>query len=322
MNNLKLDNPYGKLYTPYSQKELAAHKPFHEIRLDLERTIKHNFELIELTDAWIAFLQCKAERPEKSITRFLRPGRNGENDACSRLERLHEFFGQYKSGACPEFESMIKVARSTMTLLEHLRQLFNASELDDAEANIKDFFAHVTYRGKPEMAQPKFAAELKANINGFTSACVFYSKKLADKLYADEQGIKSDSQNIIEIKKEVHEVKDVAIKIKDVSIDTNKKATETQRDVKEEKTIVKRIDERTKRRGRKDVRFSIETQDKAFSLWECAKNNPKVKESCRTNATYKAAFNWYKKDFEAVGVKSEKELREALKARTLRLTRH
>ena len=77
--------------------------------------------------------------------------------------------------------------------------------------------------------------------------------------------------------------------------------------VNETRQIVKRIDARDVKRGKRQT--EIDRQDKCYELWEIGRRKEAVVKAANGKVRHGTVFNYFKRELEPMGVKSEKDFR-------------
>jgi hypothetical protein len=88
---------------------------------------------------------------------------------------------------------------------------------------------------------------------------------------------------------------------------------------KETNAVVKRIDARDVKRGKRQR--EIDRQEKCFGYWEIGRTKEAVVMSTNGKVTHKAVYDYFRSELEAIGVKSEKDFHALLRHRTKRISR-
>ena len=101
--------------------------------------------------------------------------------------------------------------------------------------------------------------------------------------------------------------------------DTDAKADELLAVAKETNAVVKRIDARDVKRGKRQA--EIDKQEMCYSYWETGRTKEAVVMSTNGKVTHKAVYDYFRSELEAIGVKSEKDFHALLRHRTKRISR-
>ena len=101
--------------------------------------------------------------------------------------------------------------------------------------------------------------------------------------------------------------------------DNDAKADELLAVAKETNAVVKRIDARDVKRGKRQR--EIDRQEKCYSYWETGRTKEAVVMSTNGKVTHKAVYDYFRSELEAIGVKSEKDFHALLRHRTKRISR-
>ncbi len=96
-------------------------------------------------------------------------------------------------------------------------------------------------------------------------------------------------------------------------------AKDTNAVVKETNKIAKRIDARDVKRGKRQS--EIDRQEKCFAYWESGRTKEAVAMAANGKVTHNAVYDYFRRELEAVGVKSAKEFHALLTCRAKRLSR-
>ena len=84
--------------------------------------------------------------------------------------------------------------------------------------------------------------------------------------------------------------------------------------------IVQRLDERGVKRGKRND--AIRTQDECYRYWELGRNKSAIVNATNAKVTYSDVFEYYKREFCALGVRSADELELQLRRRRKRISNH
>ena len=97
------------------------------------------------------------------------------------------------------------------------------------------------------------------------------------------------------------------------------KADEIMSVVKDTNKIVKRIDARDVKRGKRQA--EIDRQEKCYGYWEIGRQKEAVMTASNGKVTYAAVFNYFKRELESIGVNSAAKFKLALSRRAKRLSK-
>jgi len=89
--------------------------------------------------------------------------------------------------------------------------------------------------------------------------------------------------------------------------------------VNETRQIVKRIDARDVKRGKRQS--EIARQEKCYSYWEIGRQKEAVMKASNGKVTYEAVFDYYRRELEPIGVKSPEAFRLSINRRAKRLSK-
>ena len=84
--------------------------------------------------------------------------------------------------------------------------------------------------------------------------------------------------------------------------------------------IVQRLDERGVKRGKRNE--AIRMQDECYRYWELGRNKSAIVNATNAKVTYGDVFEYYKREFSALGVRSADELELQLRRRRKRISNH
>lgn len=84
--------------------------------------------------------------------------------------------------------------------------------------------------------------------------------------------------------------------------------------------IVQRLDERGVKRGKRND--AIRMQDECYRYWELGRNKSAIVNATNAKVTYGDVFEYYKREFSALGVRSADELELQLRRRRKRISNH
>jgi hypothetical protein len=84
--------------------------------------------------------------------------------------------------------------------------------------------------------------------------------------------------------------------------------------------IVQRLDERGVKRGKRNE--AIMVQDECYRYWELGRNKSAIVNATNAKVTYSDVFEYYKREFSALGVRSADELELQLRRRRKRISNH
>ena len=84
--------------------------------------------------------------------------------------------------------------------------------------------------------------------------------------------------------------------------------------------IVQRLDERGVKRGKRND--AIRMQDECYRYWELGRNKSAIVNATNAKVTYSDVFEYYKREFSALGVRSADELELHLRRRRKRISNH
>ena len=84
--------------------------------------------------------------------------------------------------------------------------------------------------------------------------------------------------------------------------------------------IVQRLDERGVKRGKRND--AIRMQDECYRYWELGRNKSAIVNATNAKVTYSDVFEYYKREFSDLGVRSADELELQLRRRRKRISNH
>lgn len=298
MTDEQLDQYWKELNTPYSKEELELHLQDRELKGLLEITHYNNFCLQRLAQQWIDFVNGKCERPSRNIWSYLVPGRNQVNSACDRLQQIVEEFSAREYHSIPAIPIMFFCSRSTQLLIQSLAELYYTPHLDTAESSAKDFFSILVGGSERNLTRKQLHEVLMGCVNRFVEACEANAKDLHKYLLDFINGKHPSRPATSEvIAKIAHEQKKQGVLIKKID------ETTTQLNNRDKK-----------RRNRTKATHSANELEQIHNLWITAQGHPRVKEGSKHKPSYAAALQYFAKEFHALNVRTEHDLRKALKA--------
>ena len=180
----ELDDFYKVAFTPYTEEEFAEYSKDRLIKSYLEITHAHNFELISLVRQWRDYFEGRGEKPTRKLWVLLRPGKNNDNAACSRLVEIANSFSAFEHGSTPYIPIIPLCIRSSISLVNFLDDFYFSPHILEANHHIKEFFTLIAYQGEPQMTKEAFAQQLHAEINAFIHECSCYADALGEYMFA------------------------------------------------------------------------------------------------------------------------------------------
>ena len=109
------------------------------------------------------------------------------------------------------------------------------------------------------------------------------------------------------------------IVFRSILLDRDAKADEILAVARHTNAVVRRIDARDVKRGKRQA--EIDRQDKCWALWESGRRKEAVAKAANGKVTHAAVFNYFNRELVAMGVKSAAKFSLALNRRAKRLSK-
>lgn len=316
------------LLKPYDQNDLLTHRTGRRFRTVLGHIHSENWDLIDHAVRLNDILEGKRDGLFANIAeRFIPSDKPGRNCACTYLKSLRDLVITYGEGKCPKTRVIIYASRSTVTLIDSLMTLHSTPELINAKTLAEKLFTFIAYEGEPTMSPKAYEKVISETIQEFIDLCIANAEKLS--LFLGEQAEKRREERRVReagtapaTAKEIAVISDKQTDKVVAAVNKTTKATETAA-----KQVAESVDKGAKKiaravkkpRGRKP-KFSIVTQEAAYTIHLRESKNAEVKKMGVTGAKIENEFTHAKRELIALGIKDEKSYKAALRARTKRIS--
>ena len=272
--------------------------------------IDHNIELIQAALSvrdW--YLGKTTEPPAKYMSLQLDPTTN------AAAKSLVEFCQTVKAFAPGDFPGHCHAVRelefTTKYLIKTLSGLIDSNVFCSALKQLGTFFAAISDPASSTMSRHDFEQRLDSRldllIKSFAAISRIFAQREREIVFAALPAENDTTHNKITLLAEKTDV--IAAKTTDILNVT-----------KSTRKIVGQINKRDIKRGKREQ--ETEKQEACFRYWEIGRGKSALIMGSNSKVTYKAVYDYFKREFEELGIKSAAELVKHLRRRAKRLSIH
>ena len=283
----------GDLYCRPTEIDDGAYLRIRQVR-PVERAaspiIDHNIELIETALSVRPWYRGETRlEPSAYMSIQLDPSKNS---AVSFLAKFAETVKAFPPGGFPgHCHAVRELEFTTKNLIATLATLIETTAFVNSLRGLGAFFAAISDPANMALSKHDLVQRIDAKLEQLVDSFRTISREFA--------------------------MREREILFRSIPLERDTKTEEILAVAKSTNAIVKRIDARDVKRGKRQV--EIDRQDKCFHYWEIGRKEEAVLTATNGKVTYASVFSYFKRELESIGVTTEKQFGLLLTRRLKRL---
>ena len=292
---LEQDLNDGDLYSRPTEIDDGAYLRIRQIR-PVERAaapiVDHNIKLIETAREVRPWYRGETRlEPYAYMSILLDPCRN---EAVCLLDAFAATVKAFAPGSFPgHCHAVRELEFTTKHLLNTLATLTDASAFAHPLRCLGAFFAAISDPANSTLPRHDFVQRIDAKLEQLVDSFRMISREFA--------------------------MREREIVFRSIPPERDAKADAILAVAKDTNAVVKRIDARDVKRGKREK--EIERQEMCYRYWEIGRAKESVKSTINGKVSYSAVFNYFKRELESGGVKSAREFTLSISRRAKRLSK-
>jgi len=314
-----------KLNVPYPEEDLSVSRKNRQFLTNLSFIVADAWKLSDLVEYTIEVIDEKRPGALPDLGRVIHPGIDANrNCICVYMRKLAAQMASYGEGNCPRHLVVIRASQAGATLFTRLKALYRNKSLLRAQLQFEQLFTLVASREKPSQSPEMYRKHVSDLAEKFLADLTEYSESLEEylgEIFERRKALRQQAETTAATLSEA--VKEGVSPIRKTTEKTERKVDIVLVKQEETRKAVNRIDKRDKK-AKKNARrrFGEEVQEAVFGYWERGQQNATLRrEAGHHRVTHELVFNYYKSELMALGIRSAKDLKDCLGARSDRIRR-